>query len=634
MIEYFVVIMKGGGRVEVFSVIIAVIAASCVLTLFLSYWLSLRRGSSALTDFCLRDGESAGFPENRGRLTRIDAFAMTVITLLYGFTAFYNLGENKAPQSFCHFDDRGRYVLIELREEQEISSVQYYTGLKHGDYYLQFSLDGENWVDQTAMPQSYADLFKWQYAQLLEPFQRVKYVRIISGGDLYLGELALYDGSGSLIPADELIYDLGCAPLFDEQELVPSEGKTQYNSAYFDEIYHARTAYENVENIYPYEISHPPLGKLIISVGIRIFGMTPFGWRFMGTLFGVLMLPLLYLLLKNLFSSTAIASCGTLMFAFDFMHFVQTRIATIDTYAVFFILLSYLFMYRWLTGSGGRAKCSLALCGVSFGVGCACKWTVVYAGAGLALIWLLYWIFRGRDMYGVRRGAQFLRELFANILFCCVFFVLVPVVIYYLSYYPYGKASGLSGVSMYFTREYLDIVINNQKYMFSYHSGLVSTHPYSSHWYQWLFDIRPILYYSQYFSDGEKACFGAFTNPILCWAGLLAVLTMSWQGIFRKDKKALFIFIGYLSQLLPWVLVSRLTFAYHYFPCMVFIVLAVCHVMNTMRRTWRRWRAPVYGFTGSCLALFVLFYPVLAGAKVSVSYIQAFLKWIPGMWPW
>ena len=63
---------------------------------------------------------------------------------------------------------------------------------------------------------------------------------------------------------------------------------------------------------------------------------------FMGTLFGVLMLPILYDFIKRLSGSTRISICGTVIFAFDFMHFVQTRIATIDTYSVFFILLMYL----------------------------------------------------------------------------------------------------------------------------------------------------------------------------------------------------------------------------------------------------------------------------------------------------
>ena len=54
---------------------------------------------------------------------------------------------------------------------------------------------------------------------------------------------------------------------------------TYYNSTYFDEIYHARTAYEQLRGVYPYEVSHPPLGKEILSLGIVLFGMMPFGWR-------------------------------------------------------------------------------------------------------------------------------------------------------------------------------------------------------------------------------------------------------------------------------------------------------------------------------------------------------------------
>ena len=48
------------------------------------------------------------------------------------------------------------------------------------------------------------------------------------------------------------------------------------------------------------------------------------------------------------------ALCGAALFTFDFLHLVQTRIATIDTYGVFFILVSYYFMYRWLAVPAGK----------------------------------------------------------------------------------------------------------------------------------------------------------------------------------------------------------------------------------------------------------------------------------------
>ena len=70
---------------------------------------------------------------------------------------------------------------------------------------------------------------------------------------------------------------------------------------YFDELYHGRTAYEHLHGIAPYENSHPPLGKIFIMLGIAIFGMNAFGWRIIGTLFGIAMVPIMYAFGKKLF---------------------------------------------------------------------------------------------------------------------------------------------------------------------------------------------------------------------------------------------------------------------------------------------------------------------------------------------
>ena len=112
--------------------------------------------------------------------------------------------------------------------------------------------------------------------------------------------------------------------------------------------------------------------------------MTPFGWRFSGTLVGILMLPAMYRFLKRLFGTGRVPVLGTALLASGFLHYVQTRIATVDSYAVFFILLMYDAMYAWL--AEGKTR-DLARCGVMFGLGVACKWICLYAGAGLAGIW-------------------------------------------------------------------------------------------------------------------------------------------------------------------------------------------------------------------------------------------------------
>ena len=567
-----------------------------------------------------------GFAAENGRLTRLDAVLCLVITACYAVTAFTGLGDTTAPLSWCLFAERGQYALVDLGEQREIGMIRYYNGIRTGEYRLQFSDDGETWREAGTIEQRYNDLLKWQdYFPEAEGVDgSARYIRIVASAELDLGEIALYDAEGQLLDAAGFDYDAGCAPLFDEQETVPVR-PGYMNSSYFDEIYHARTALEHIENIKPYEITHPPLGKEIIGLGIRLFGMTPFGWRFSGTLFGVLMLPILYVFLKRMFASSGIAACATVIFAFDFMHFVQTRIATIDTYSVFFILLMYLFMWRFV--SGGRWR-YLALSGLFFGLGAASKWTCIYAGAGLAVIWLAYWITQARKP---RFAARFL----GNCAFCLVFFVAVPLAVYYAGYYHYGTANGLEGgVGMYFTRDYFDIVVDNQVYMWEYHSDLVSEHPYASRWYQWIIDARPILYYLEYFEDGStKSAFGAFMNPVFCWTGLLAMAANVLLMIKDRDGRAAFTVIGYLAQLLPWVLVTRLTFAYHYFPSELFLLLALANVWRKLGELAApNLRRNMYAVTGACTGLFVAFYPVLTGLRCALWYTRGLLKWFPS-WP-
>ena len=556
--------------------------------------------------------------ESKGRrsLNRTDALVLGLIVIVYSVVAFYNLGDTKAPQSFHRFD-ANETVEFDLGSEQSVTGLMFYTGLNTGTYSAEFSLDGENWSKVTDLDQNYAALFKWESAEFVDGADcRARYIRITSDNELYLGELAAKDSDGRILKLSG-----GAGELTDEQSLVPSY---QYylNSTYFDEIYHARTAYEHIQSLYPYEVSHPPLGKLIIAIGIELFGMTPFGWRFSGVVFGIAMLPVLYVFLKRLFGGIAVPACGTAIFAFDFMHFTQTRIATIDTYAVFFILLMYLFMYLYVTG--GRLR-DLALSGIFFGFGAASKWTCLYAGAGLGVIWLIYWI---KELKSGKRLWAFIK----NCLFCVVFFVIIPCIIYYVSYFPYAQANGAHGLGMFFTKDYFDAVMRNQEFMFSYHSGVHSEHPYSSRWYQWIFDIRPILYYLMYFDNGTRSSFGAFLNPVLCWAGLIAMFIMAYLAIKRHDKTAGFILIGYLAQLLPWVFITRTTFEYHYFPSAVFLLLALCRVFSLMRTGTKHWRMNVYGLTVISLVLFAVFYPVLSGLPVNSTLASNLLKWMPS-WP-
>jgi len=552
---------------------------------------------------------------DRKRLDRKDALLAAAIALIYAIVAFTNLGNTQSPQTYVTAEQGG--IVLETEKPVETRRMRVFTWMTVGSWNVDFSDDGENWYYAGVIDQNYAAILKWQDVDLSEaPAMETKYIRLTGDyGSPALAELYAEDWDGTAVQ-----YAAGPAALYDEQALVP-ETQTFMNSSYFDEIYHVRTAIEHLKGMEPYEISHPPLGKLIIGLGISIFGVTPFGWRFMGTLFGVLMLVVMYVFAKRLFGGREVPALCEVLFAADFMHFTQTRLATIDTYAVFWILLMYLFMWEFIERGSYKA---LGLSGLFFGLGAATKWTCIYAGAGLGLIWVMYWIVHGKE-----KG---FREFARNSLFCIGTFVLVPAVIYYLAYTPYGTARGMHGIGMYFRREYMDIVLSNQQYMFSYHSGVTATHPYSSWWYQWVLDIRPILYYLSYGENGTRSSFGAFLNPFICWGGLLALFVLGAVTFMRSEKKSGFLLLGYLAQLVPWMFVTRVVFEYHYFPCSVFLILALGYVFEIMRRNVKEWRWYCYGFTGVTAATFWLFYPAVSGAVVKAEFAAAWLKWLP-TWP-
>ena len=610
-------------------------------------------------------------------MERRDALPLLLITVLYAFSAFFRLGSLSAPQSALDLGDNGS-VEIELSEQVYLTKLMYFSNLGTGSYNLEVSADGETWYtlwarkdeegDVTgyywadaegyspsyALLQKYNDLFKWLEIEPENP-QNVRYLRLTGKADkglLELGELALYSAVGeSRDPLGRLnvspaplsarngadltgITVSGADALFDEQDTVPAQS-TWYNSAYFDEIYHARTALEHLEGVYPYEVSHPPLGKLIIGLGIRVFGMTPFGWRFMGTLFGVCMLPILYVFLKNLFGRTAVAACGTCLFAFDFMHLTQTRIATIDSYAVFWIMLMYLFMFRyfqmdWKKVSLRRTLVPLGLCGVTMGVAIATKWIGAYAAVGLAAIFFWKLFAEMRNLREDRREWN-IRAL-DTVFFCLIFFIAIPLLIYYLSYYPQLRYEGVTSIWDMFSKQRLDRVLQLQESMLNYHAGLGGdTHYFRSPWYQWPVIWWPMWYYSgtTYMPEGMISSISCMGNPAVWWTGLIALIFIligaAWKR--RAPKTWLLVLIGFASQFLPWVLVPRSTFIYHYFASVPFIILCTVLMLDWVRKRSPKafqWTSGV--LLAAALVLFVAFYPLESGLPVARSYAQ-YLRW-------
>lgn len=551
-------------------------------------------------------------------MTRKDLVLMLSLTLVYGAVSFYDLGEMKAPESW--YDLGKSPVTVDFSEAQLVERIAVYPSCNELDENRKITVSyvedsgepGELILDDQAV-------FAWNFVNF---GKKVKNITFSTDNErLMVMEVGLL-GKNGLIQAEG-------GELFDEQELVP-ERQTSFNSTYFDEIYHARTGYEFVNGFKVYEWTHPPLGKVFIAAGIKLFGMNPFGWRVIGNIFGILMVPVFYIFAKRLFGKTYIAFLTTVLFTFDFMHFVQTRISTIDVYVTFFIMLMYLFMYKYFESSFydtplRKTFLPLALTGIAFGFGAASKWTAFYACAGIAVIYFYVMAVRYNEYYHLKKNGEgslpFTSGFVKSCIFCVLVFIIVPVIIYALSYIPYLNTEDARGIKT---------IIDNQRDIFVYHSKTVvdSEHPYASDWYTWPVMKLPIWYYSGEVSETVKEGISAFGNPAVWWTGTLAVIYNIYLATIKRDRKAAYLLVAYFACLLPWIPVERTTYIYHYFPCVPFATLMIGNgIQNTAQRFPKSSKAVLVLLTALAIMLFVLFYPVLSGHGVDVGFAEKFLKW-------
>ncbi len=631
--------------------------------------------------------------DSKLHLTLRDWIIMTVTAAAYAVLAFSNLGSTVAPQTGWISTSAEEQIVLDLGVEAEFS-VLYYAGVSYNNFSVSVSSDGETWSGDYPCQMREGLCYQWRYAvkSTSDPGGSVqfttdaaqnilwlkgRYLRVNAcEAGLNLWEVVARDRNGKTLPLTVLSQQGGKPELLDEPrpaDNLVDESATcigepgWYNSMYFDEIYHAREAYHNLHGEPTYEWTHPPLGKLLMAASVAVFGMTPFGWRFAGAFMGVLMLPALYLLSLQLTKKRTIATVSMVAFALDLMHFTQTRIATIDSFPLLFILLSYLCMVRYMqtdvlaVGENTTPSlfsrafvCSLIplfLCGIFMGLSIASKWTGAYSAVGLAVLFFLTVIRQERaaemsydlelndvtltaqQKSRIRNAQQFtLKRIVITCCFCVIFFVLIPIVIYVVSYIPQMTPNGP------FT---LERVIRTQQNMLDYHStpGLGMDHPFQSPWWQWPFLLKPMWYVQDQFEPAGYAstimCFG---NPWVFFIGAFAMLGVLiacvgkylsiHKGIrLRKgdgDLTLVMISVAFLAQYLPWILVPRSMYIYHYFASVPFIILSTALLLDRIPRNRPRLRYTVIGcYILGAAVFFAMFFPYASGNLTSTQWLDA-----------
>ncbi len=112
---------------------------------------------------------------------------------------------------------------------------------------------------------------------------------------------------------------------------------------------------------------------------------------------------------------------------------------------------------------------------------------------------------------------------------------------------------------------------------------------------------------------------------------MIAVFVALGLAIRRREKKLAVIFVAMAFQYLPWVIITRLEFIYHFFSTVPFMMLAIVYVIKCAIEKYENAKYVVYVYLGIVALLFVLFYPVISGMTVDSGYLRS-LQWLKS-WP-
>jgi dolichyl-phosphate-mannose--protein O-mannosyl transferase len=96
-----------------------------------------------------------------------------------------------------------------------------------------------------------------------------------------------------------------------------------------------------------------------------------------------------------------------------------------------------------------------------------------------------------------------------------------------------------------------------------------------------------------------------------------------------RDRRPVMLLISFAVQYLPWALVPRGTYIYHYFPAVPFIILCITLMVDYVMARSRRagvWIVVVLSVLAG--ALFVAFFPYISGVRVSTAWLDA-MRWLP-----
>jgi dolichyl-phosphate-mannose-protein mannosyltransferase len=290
--------------------------------------------------------------------------------------------------------------------------------------------------------------------------------------------------------------------------------------------------------------------------------------------------------------------------------------------------------------------------GMAVGAACAVKWSGLTALAAvvlLSIIWETVRRHRGDLSWPRSFGRMVAMETFGMVLA----FLLIPVLVYTVTWLPWLNHFGWD----------VQALVDNHLAMWRYHRDLSAvaydsksktftpTHGYYSQAWTWLVVRRPVNFYVKDLGPDIRQIL-TIGNLALFWGTIWTIPYAVWAWVRRRDWRAGFLVVSFAVQWLPWFAVSRPQFFFYVLPLTPVMALAAIYTLHDLsdaRLVLREhtgeistdpdtghpavssrhpFRPVVWGYLAVAVALFVWFWPLLVGSRISDAWWRIHI-WMP-----
>lgn len=411
------------------------------------------------------------------------------------------------------------------------------------------------------------------------------------------------------------------------------------NQTVFDEVYFGKFVSSYFTGQYFFDI-HPPFAKLLIAGFAKLMGYNPTSsfasigtefsdngylyLRFLPSLAGALLPLVLFGIARELGFKTRTALIIGMLVVFDTALLAQSRFILIDS-----LLVLFGFASLWLFLIWRRRKIFIFL-----------LLATILAGMAISIKWIALPFIFLPVLYEFINYASVKRIIKILAIYCGV-----PLILYLAFFTIHISLLTKSGDGDAFMSPAYQHTLEGNAYatddsqpnkslpskiyelnheMYSANNRIAGGHPYGSRWYGWPIVIKPISYWAQ--GDAQIWLVG---NPFIWWSGIIAVIWLIIT-LFKKhmpNKKlpvALFLLLSFLVTWLPFALISRVMFLYHYFIPLCFSILIIGFFIEKISQKKQ------YLFIALVASSFLIFAPVAYGLTFSQLFVNirsAILVW-------